>query len=173
MRVENLSAVDTQHLKSAEGWLELKDHLSAFEELEEIAPLSRAHPHVLKLRWRIYNQAGKHDSAFALAEGLTRITPDDAEAFVWHSHSARRRPGSSATEALQLLLDVADDFPDETAVFFDVARYHCLVGKLDEAKEWLHRSFAVAERNETIRQWKLWSLDDPDFEPLRKRHGLQ
>lgn len=173
MKVENLSANDAQHLKSAEGWLELKDHLSAFEELELIAPLSRAHPSVLKLRWRIYSRAGKHDSAFALADGLTRVLPDDAEVFVWRSHSARRKPGGSSMEALQLLLDVADDFPNETAVAFDVARYRCLVDKLTEAKEWLHRAFDVAERNHTIRQWKHWALEDSDFEPLRKEHGLE
>lgn len=168
-----MTPTDQLHLKSAEGWLELGDHLSAFEELEQIEPLNRAHPDVLKLRWRIYNRAEKHGSAFAVADGLSRLTPDDAEVFVWRSHSARRMPGGGSEHALQLLLDVANDFPDESAVSFDVARYHCLVGKLVEAKDWLQRAFVIAERNKTIRQWKSWALDDPDFELLRKEHGLQ
>jgi hypothetical protein len=38
---------DTHHLKAAKGWVELGNHLEAFDELEKIAPLNRAHPDVL------------------------------------------------------------------------------------------------------------------------------
>jgi hypothetical protein len=31
-----LTPEDSHHLRAAEGWLELSDHVSAFEELEEI-----------------------------------------------------------------------------------------------------------------------------------------
>jgi len=44
---------DAHFLRAAEGWIELGNHLEAFEELERITPQWRAHPDVLKLRWEI------------------------------------------------------------------------------------------------------------------------
>lgn len=169
---QNLTAEDRQHLKAAEGWLELSDPLSAFEELEQVKLLHRTHPDVLRLRWKIYNKAGKHGNAFTIAEGLTRLLPDDAEVFIWRSHSALRMQGGGPQQALQLLLDVADNFPEETAVAFDLARYGSLSGNLELARRFLHVAFEVAERNGTVTQWKTRALDDAALENLRNRFGL-
>ena len=38
---------DVHHLRAAQGWLELGNHLEADKELDEIAPELRAHPDVL------------------------------------------------------------------------------------------------------------------------------
>jgi hypothetical protein len=38
------------HLKAAQGWLELGNHLEADKELDEIAPTLRKHPDVLEIR---------------------------------------------------------------------------------------------------------------------------
>ncbi len=168
----DLRPKDLQHLRAAEGWIELNDHLSAFEELEEIQPLHRAHPDVLKLRWRIYAKAQKWGSAFAIAEGLTRLLPDDVQVYVWRSYSARRMDGGSILMALQLLLDVANDFPDEPVVPFNLACYNAALNKLAEAHTWLRIALQVAERNGTEKQWKQSVLDDPDLEPLRKEVSL-
>jgi hypothetical protein len=64
-------------MRAATGWLELGDHLSAFEELERLPQEKRAHPDVLKIRYEIYAKAGRWESAFELAEGLSRLVPDD------------------------------------------------------------------------------------------------
>jgi len=162
---------DQRHLTAAEGWLELGDHIAAFDELENLEPLHRAHPDVLRLRWRIYNKAKRHESAFGVADGLTRLLPDDPEVFVWRSHSARRMPGGGPEQALELLLEVATELPNETAVPFDLARYNCQLGKLTEARNWLHIAFEVAQRNGTAKFWKSRTLDEKDLEPLRKEFG--
>ncbi len=49
-----LTDSDRHHLRAAEGWLELGDHLSANEELEQIEPQNGARVAVLHLRWDIY-----------------------------------------------------------------------------------------------------------------------
>jgi hypothetical protein len=90
-----LSSRDQHHLRSSEGWLELGDHVNAFEELEHIEASHRSHPDVLKVRWRIYNEAGKHGNAFTVAEGLARLLPGEPEVFIWRSHSARKMVGPS------------------------------------------------------------------------------
>jgi hypothetical protein len=66
---------------------------------------------------------------------------------------------------------VAHDFPDETAVPFDLARYASVLGRLDEAQTWLYLAFQVAERNGTTTHWKTLILDDPDLAPLQKECG--
>jgi hypothetical protein len=45
--VKPLDLPDIHHLRAAQGWLELGNHLEANEELEKIAPALRAHPSVL------------------------------------------------------------------------------------------------------------------------------
>jgi len=68
--------------------------------------------------------------------------------------------------AMELLLDVANDFPDEPIVPFNLACYNCQLGKLVEARSWLHITWEVAAKQNTARQWKLKAIDEPDLEPL-------
>ena len=163
---------ERQLLRAATGWLELGNPDEAFNELEKITPFHRAHPDVLKLRWRIYDSAGKHQSAFGVAQGLSRLLPDDAEPFVWRSYSARRMKGGGLGLALELLLDVVNDFPGEPILPFNIACYHCQRGDLNEAKTWLHTAYEVAGRNGTLRYWKTKTLDDDDLAELRKQNAL-
>ena len=162
---------DRRHLLAAEGWLELGDHISAFAELEHIAPMDRSHVDVLKLRWRIYAAAGKWFQAFELAEGLTRLLPDELEPFMWRSDSARRMEGGGLFHAFELLQDSVRDFPDEPLVSFTLACYACQLGEMAEARRWLHVAFEVSERNGTERHWKLRAIEEEDLGPLRVDGG--
>ncbi|MES3030925.1 MAG: hypothetical protein V4697_00770 [Patescibacteria group bacterium] len=168
----NTDARTEQHIRAAEGWIELGDFLSAYEELEQLSSRERARPDVLKLRWRIFNQANKHEMAFSVAEGLTRLLPDDAEVFAWRSYSARRMPTGGIESALALLLDAINDFPDEPLLPFTLACYNCQIGKMAEARSWLDTALEVAERNGTEKHWKLTALDEKDLEPLWPEIGL-
>ena len=47
--VKPLPPDDARHLQTAEGWLELGNHIEANTCLEQIAPELRAHPEVLEL----------------------------------------------------------------------------------------------------------------------------
>jgi hypothetical protein len=61
--MSRLTDSDRHHRRAAEGWLELGDHLSANEELEQIEPGNRARPAVLRRRWDIYAAARKWEAA--------------------------------------------------------------------------------------------------------------
>ncbi len=162
----NLDSDNARRILAAEGWLELGDFLSAYEELERLSPEARALPKVFKLRWRIFSAGGKHEMAFHVAEGLTRLLPDDAEVFAWRSYSVRRMTNDGVEKALSLLLDAVNDFPDEPLLPFNLACYNCQLGQLVEARNWLHVAFAAAERNRTTKHWKIKALDEKDLEPL-------
>ena len=56
-----LESPNIDGLRSAVGWLELRNYLEADAELDEITPRLQAHPNVLKVRWRVYAKARKWD----------------------------------------------------------------------------------------------------------------
>jgi len=161
-----LSPDDLQHLRTAEGWLELGDYKSASEQLENIESSRRSHPDVLKLRLRIYMKAERWESGFQLAEGLSRSLPDDAQVFVWRSECARWMPGGGVLRALELLLDVSTDFPDEPLVPFTLCRYNTLLENLVEAVNWMNITFDVARRVGSLKEWKQRASEEPDLKPL-------
>jgi uncharacterized protein HemY len=155
------------HLAAAEGWLELGDPISAIQELEQISGMRRAKPDVLKVRLQICVRATQWENAFAIAEGLTRVWPADPEVYVWRSSAARRMKGGSLEYALNLLLEVANDFPNEPLIPFHLACYNCQLGNQMTAQSWLQIALDAAQRNGTARQWKRAALEEPDLASLR------
>ena len=170
--MSNLTEQDRKCIKAAEGWLELGDHVTAFEELESVEPLHRADPIVLSLRYRIFAKAGTWASAFAVADGLARLAPKRFEVFIWRSYAARRMPGGGVERAMELLLDVVDDFPDEPLPPFNLACYSSVLGRMKEARQWLHVAFEVSERRGQAAEWKKKAMDEPDLDLLRRDYGL-
>jgi Flp pilus assembly protein TadD len=142
---------DEQHLRAAQGWLELGHAQSAFDEVESIAPHERDGPEVLKIRWRIYNHTGHHASAFAVAQALARLLPREPQGFIWRSYSARRMPDGSAERALALLLEAAESHRKEPAIAFNLACLHCQMGRTEVAKTWLHAAYDAAKANGTLK----------------------
>ena len=167
-----MTAPDLHHLTAAQGWLELGLVEEAFAELESIQPQHRTHPDVLKLRWQIYAKAEKWGHAFAVAQGLARLLPDDVEPFIWRSYSARRMQGGGVLHAFELLHAVVRDFPDEPVVPFNLACYCCRLGRMPQAQSWLHIAFEIAQRNGTEKHWKTKALEESDLETLRKEFKL-
>lgn len=84
-----MTDTDLAYLRAAEGRLQLGDNVSAFEELERIEPLNRAHPDVLKLRWRIYGAAMSWANAVEVGLGLARVAPDAFEGWWMTSYALR------------------------------------------------------------------------------------
>jgi hypothetical protein len=168
----SFSVEEMRHLEAAEGWLGLGLPDDASAELENITPALKAHPHVLKLRWRVFAEAGKHYSAFAVADGLARLLPEEPEPFLWRSYSARRMKQGGLQMAIELLLTVVNQFHNEPVFPFNLACYNCQLGNLEVARSWLHVAFEVAERNGTTQHWATKALDDPDLEALRKSGGV-
>jgi tetratricopeptide (TPR) repeat protein len=137
----NLPIADLLHLQAAEGWLELGNFLEANNELEEIEPLSRAHPDVLEMRCRIYEAAGKWEMSLAVAKTLCDQLPKWLPGWI---HQARCLHELGRThEAYHLLVDVVELFPDNQTIRYDIAVYAAQRGLLEEAVEWLKLVFKV------------------------------
>jgi len=159
------------YLEAARGWLELGDARTATQELENISGLRRAQPDVLRVRLQIAMEARDWRSAFALAQGLIRVTQHDAEIFLWRSEALRHLPEGGVHKALALLLEATNDFPNEAAMPFQLACYNCQLGEEATAQCWLALAFEAAQRQGCLKKWKAAALENHDLAPLRKKMG--
>jgi tetratricopeptide (TPR) repeat protein len=156
-----LEAPDSHHLRAAIGWLELGSHLEADAELERIAPRLRIHPDVLEVRWQVYAKAERWEACVDLGAALVKLVPEQASGYIHRSfalHELKR-----TQEAFDLLHPVAEKFPEEAVIPYNLACYECQLGRLDQAEEWLRKCYEQADDEA---EWKLRVMDDPDLKPL-------
>ncbi len=156
---------DQRHLEAAEGWLGLGDHLAANEELEQIKPIFRAHPVVLKVRYEVYSAAKRWDGAVEIARTIARSSPDHP----WgHFHLAFALHELKRTqEAYDALRPVVDQFPQDWLMRYNLACYSCQLGNLREAMAWLAQAIDLAGSKDI----RLMALDDKDLEQLWLKIG--
>ena len=159
------------HLEAASGWLELGDPRTASQELGNISGLRRALPDVLRVRLQIAMESGDWRNAFALAQGLICVTQHDAEIFLWRSEAVRHLPKGGVQQALSLLLEAANDFPNEPAIPFQLACYNGQLAQEATAQSWLTIAFEAAQRHGSLNKWKAAALESPDLASLRKKMG--
>lgn len=57
---------------------------------------------------------------------------------------------------------MADKFPDQWLIPYNLACYACQLGRLDEAREWFRRALTMGDGKAI----KLEALNDPDLAPL-------
>lgn len=146
VQMTSLPHPNNLHLQAAEGWLELGNWSEANEELDRILPSLRAHPLVLALRYQIYAKAEKWDLAGCVAEGMSRMLPENPWGpfhFAQSLHKLKR-----TKEAYEVLIAVVDKFPTEWMMQFDLARYSSCLGKLEEAMRWLQKAIDVAGKKD-------------------------
>jgi len=160
--VKSLSPPDSHHLQAAEGWIGLGNYADANEELEQITPENRAHPAVLEVRWQIYAKAKKWDAALDIASALAQLVPEQPLGWVHRSYCLHEMKRTE--EARDNLLRVVDRFPEDPIMRYNLACYECQLGRLERAKEWLEKAFALGD----AKGMKLAALDDPDLQPLWK-----
>ena len=155
-----LEPPDSLHLSAGEGWLELGNYLEANEELERISPEMRAHPLVLRIRYGIYEKAGKWDMAAEVARGISAMLPGNSWGWIQWAFALHelKRTG----EAKCVLLPIADKFQEDWQISYNLACYCCQLGELSESMLWLGQAIDRAGKREI----RLKALDDPDLEPL-------
>ena len=150
---------DSHYLRSAQGWLELGNHVEANEELEHITPSLRAHPDVLEVRWQVYAHAKKWEACVDIADAIIKLEPNRPDAWIHRSfalHELKR-----TQEAFDQLLPVTDRFSKVWTVPYNLSCYCAQLGRLDECQEWLKKAMAIDEH--TV---KRAAIGDPDLKPL-------
>lgn len=159
----SLDLSDQRHLDAAVGWLGLGDWQTANDELEEISPGMRKHPDVLRTRHEIYARAKKWEMAAEIARTLSEMMPDQSWGFVHYAYALHELKRTK--EAQGVLLPVADKFPEDYLISYNLACYCCQLGQLEKGMSWLERAIGLAGKKAI----RMMALQDPDLEPLWNR----
>jgi tetratricopeptide (TPR) repeat protein len=163
--MSELGPSDLHHLKAAEGWLELGNHIEANEEIEKVTARIRGHPDVLELRFLVYQAAKKYDACYDIGEAMIKLAPDRYRG--WCHRSFALHFLGRTQEAYDLLFPAMELFPKSFEVFYDMACYSSRLGQFEKAREWLAKSFELGE----AKQIKLNALEERDLEPFWAQIG--
>jgi Flp pilus assembly protein TadD len=153
---------DKHCLSAAIGWLELGNPGEAKAELALISPACQSHPHVLEVRWLICAEQKAWGEALETAQKLVEVAPGDESGWLHQAYALRRAPDGSVERAWDALLPVAERFPKEPTIAFNLACYACQMQQLETARQWLKRALTIGGHE----RMKAMALADPDLEPL-------
>jgi predicted Zn-dependent protease len=155
-----IGAPDCHHLRAAEGWLELGDHLEANEELKKITLPCRFHPQVLLVRWEIYAREHHWEFAHTIAHGLVALAPDEPAG--WINRSFALHQLNRTQEAWHSLLPAAKKFAKNPTVAYNLACYACQLGRLEEGRQWFQHALDCGDADKI----RALASQDPDLKPL-------
>jgi len=112
------------------------------------------------VRCDIYTAVMKWPEVVAVAETLVKLVPDKPCGWVRRSYALH---GLKRTQqAFDLLLPAARKFPEIPMIPYNLACYCAQLGKLEEARRWLHQSYEIGN----ARILKSVARCDPDLAPL-------
>ncbi len=157
---EALPHPDYFHLRAARGWMELGNHVEAEAELVQLRHESMAHPDVLEAWFQALVGQKRHAEGLVIAR--RQIEHDDGD------HRGHLNLGNSLfwlgeTEAAcEAVGSVLGRFPKVSALPYNLACYCVRLGKIDEARGWLDKSFAMGRRENIV----AYALTDPDLSAL-------
>src|SRR6185436_16475608 len=104
--INPLSDSDMHHLRAAQGWVELGNHLEADTELEKIVNEYRVHPDVLEVRWVIYESQKHWEACLHIAATIIELDIERATAWIHRSFALHHLKRTQ--EALDRLLPAVD-----------------------------------------------------------------
>jgi predicted Zn-dependent protease len=160
MATRRIEAPDIHFLNSAIGWLELGNQEEAKVELEKLSFLSRYHPDVLLVRWKVFARMKDWPRSLDIARALVRISPEKPTGWICVAYSLYHT--RQTTDAWTHLLSAEKKFPTISAIPYFLACLACQLGKTKEAAQWLsHWNTMVGESDlkDTARK-------DPRLQPL-------
>lgn len=153
-----LEPPDLTHCQAAIGYTELGMFEEANAELENVDPFNRTTPEVLSIRAAIYHGLQKWELLRVVALQLTRLDPANVQWVVSLAYATRR--AVSIELARDILLTAKANFSNEPVIPFNLACYHCQLGQLETAKDYLREAFEIDP------QWRGAALEDEDLVPL-------
>lgn len=157
-----LEPPDTYYLSAAIGWLELGDRTEAWAELGRIRPAFQKSPEVLEVTWLLNASEQDWPAALITARALMENEPALSAGWLHQAYALRRVPGGGLQAAWDALLPVAERFPKEATIPYNLSCYACQLGRLDHARHWLRTALRIGNKAHI----KLMALADTDLQSL-------
>lgn len=111
---------------------------------------------------------GEWDQCRDIAESITKQVPGNSAGWLYLAYATRRATGGDEQAAFDILHLIAEKFPEEPTIPYNLTCYTCQLGRLTEARDWLKRAFAIGN----VTQLKLMAQDEPDLKPFWKEIPL-
>ena len=159
-QVKPLEPPDSFHLEAACGWLDLGAPLEAEKEIEQIAAKSRSQPQVLEALWQISARKKEWEVCIDLASRIIKAVPNRIEGYVHKAYALHEM--NQTREAWELLFPLAEKFPKDVIIKYNLACYGAQLGRLWEALQWLKLAFKTGKEDEL----RTMALSDEDLKPL-------
>lgn len=153
---------DSFHVSAAIGWIELGNAIEAKAELEKVSPELRKHPGVLEVEWTAEATAKNWPAALKIAQQIIKFAPDEVSGWLHQAYALRRVPQGGLLAAWNALFAVAEKFPDEGTVFYNLACYACQMEQMESARQLLQRAIKI----DGEKHIKELALNDSDLEPM-------
>ena len=164
LRPMQLESSDLHRLKAAVGWLELGNAAEALIELDDMSFAAQEHSDVLEARWLALARLLRWEAAAKIGRKLIAAAPERSVGWLHHSYALRRAPNGGLLAAFNALAPVAERFPREAIIPYNLACYTCqLQREPSETITWLERAMVAGDRKEILAM----AIKDPDLEPLR------
>ncbi|MEW6305781.1 MAG: tetratricopeptide repeat protein [Verrucomicrobiota bacterium] len=158
-----LEPPDSHHLHAAEGWLELGNPAEAEHELASISEAARMHPDVLGTYWQLFAARKQWEDALAIGELMVKLNPDHLRGWIHQSYALHEL--KRTREAWEQLRRVADQYPGESLIPYNLACYACQLGNHADALRLLQSAIKIDGKDNILPR----ALEDPDLVPLRDR----
>ncbi len=155
---------DVHYLRSAVGWLELGNPAESLVELDAMSVGGRRHVDALGTRWLALAELKRWEPATEVAQQLIVAAPHRSVGWLHHAYALRRSGKGSVLAAYNALSPVAEKFPKEAIIPYNLACYTCQLERdPSETLALLKQAIAAGKRKEIVDM----ALKDPDLEPLR------
>lgn len=112
------------------------------------------------MRWQIAISGKQWTDALQVAEQICVMAPESASGWIHRSYCLHELKRTQ--EAWDMLRPIADKFPQEWLVCYNLACYACQLGNVEEARQWFSRAIEVGNPLEINRL----AAEDPDLKLL-------
>lgn len=163
LEMKPLNHPDIFHLEAARGWLDLGNFHEARHEIEKLREKYKDHPQVLEVNWQISAREGNWERCAGLAEKAIKGAPKSVNGYIHLAYALHELKRTQ--EAWDLLFPVAEKFPKDPTIKYNLACYATRLGRLWEAEQWLKLAFTVGNESEL----RAMALQDADLKEIWPR----
>ena len=161
-------AVDDSHdferrILAAQGYHELGLWREARLELDGLADGAQQRTDVLEMRILILINESNWREALKFSQRLAEAAPQEEGGWV-HSAYCLHEMGQT-DDAIKVLLAAPPSLREKAIFHYNLACYSCVLGRIEAAREALHRSFEIDKR------YRDFARSDRDLEPLHPELG--
>lgn len=150
--------IDKHRLECARGYLQLGMGEDALEELGPVQEGPEAETEVLVLQMLACRVAGRWPEMQQAARALMRRAPQEPEFWVLLADATRH--AESVRNGLNILEIAEELFPLNSHLLFQLGCYHCQLGEVSEARQYLEKAVALDKT------WADHARRDQDLKPL-------